>query len=128
MQILRENQKRELTVEVGALPREQTAGATEEETPPPARVGFSVQNLPPDLAKQLGYDSPEGVIVTQVDPNSEAYQAGVCRGMLIRQVNRHDVSNTQEFRQALEQAEATKRVLLLVQDQQATRYITFPLG
>jgi len=66
--------------------------------------------------------------VTQVDPNSEAYQAGVRRGMLIRQVNRHDVSNTQEFRQALEQAESTKRVLLLVQDQQATRYITFPLG
>ena len=128
MQLLRENQKRELTVEVGALPREQTAGATEEETPPPARVGFSVQNLPPDLAKQLGYDSPEGVIVTQVDPNSEAYQAGVRRGMLIRQVNRQDVSSTQEFRQALEQAESTKRVLLLVQDQQATRYITFPLG
>ena len=66
--------------------------------------------------------------MTQVDPNSEAYQAGVRRGMLIRQVNRHDVSNTQEFQQALEQAESTKRVLLLVQDQQATRYITFPLG
>ena len=66
--------------------------------------------------------------MTQVDPNSEAYQAGVRRGMLIRQVNRQDVSSTQEFRQALEQAESTKRVLLLVQDQQATRYITFPLG
>src|SRR5207247_2533969 len=76
LQLLRENKKRELTVEVGALPREQTAAATEEETPP-ARVGFSVQNLPPDVAKQLGYDSPDGVIVTQVDPNSEAYQAGV---------------------------------------------------
>src|SRR5262245_31082779 len=128
MQILRDNKKRELTVELGELPREQTTRANEEETPAPARVGFSVQNVPPDVARQLGYDNPEGVIVTQIDPNSEAYQAGVRRGMLIRQVNRQDVNNTQEFRQALAKAEPTKRVLLLVQDQQATRYITFPLG
>jgi serine protease Do len=128
MQILRDNRKRELTVELSELPREQTARASEEETPQPARVGFSVQNLSPDVARQLGYDSPEGVIVTQVDPNSEAYQAGVRRGMLIRQVNRQDVSNTQDFRQALAKAESTKRLLLLVQDQQATRYIAFPLG
>jgi len=128
VQILRDNKKQALTVELGELPRESTARASNEETQPPARLGFNVQNLAPDMAKQLGYDSAEGVVVTQVDSNSEAYQAGVRRGMLIRQVNRQDVSNTQEFRHALQQAESTKRVLLLVQDQQATRYITFPLG
>ena len=48
--------------------------------------------------------------------------------MLIRQVNRQDISNTEEFQQALQESEQTKRVLLLVEDQQqASRYLTFRL-
>jgi serine protease Do len=128
MQILRENAKRELTVELGELPKEQSARASEESTSPPARLGFNVQNLTPAVARQLGYDSPEGVLVTQVDPDSEAYQAGIRRGMVIREVNNQEVNNIQEFRQAAEKAEQSKRMLLLVQSQQATLYITFPVG
>jgi serine protease Do len=128
LHLLRENQKRELTVKLGELPTEQTARASEEARPP-ARLGFSVQGLTPELAEQLGYNGTEGVIVAQVDPSSEAYRSGIRRGMLIRQVNRQDVNNTKEFRQALEQSEQTKRVLLLVEDQQqTTRYITFRLA
>jgi serine protease Do len=87
-----------------------------------------VQNLTPALAQQLGYDGTEGVVVTQIDPGSKAYEAGVRRGMVIREVNHQEVSNTQAFRQAVSKAERDKRVLLLVQSPQATMYITFPLG
>ena len=128
MQVLRDNKKRELTVELGELPREQTARADEESTVAPARLGFNVQNVTPELARQLGQDSAAGVVVAQVDPNSAAYQAGVRRGMVIREVNQQEVSDMQAFRQALEKAEQSKRVLLLVQGQQAARYITFSLG
>ena len=67
-------------------------------------------------------------MVTEIDPRSEAYQAGVRRGMVIREINNQEVSNTQKFRQAMEQAEQSKQMLLLVESQQATMYITFPLG
>jgi serine protease Do len=87
-----------------------------------------VQNLTPELAKQLGYDDTEGVVVTQIDPRSEAYQAGIRRGMVIREVNHQEVSNTQDFRQAVQKAEQEKQLLMLVQSQQTTMYITFPLG
>jgi serine protease Do len=125
--ILRENRKQEISVTLGELPR-QAAAQTGEGAPPAAGLGFSVQNLTADLARQLGYDTAEAVVVTQVDPNSEAYQAGLRRGMLIRQVNRQDVHNTEEFRRALGQSKPPKRVLLLVQDQEATRYIAFSLA
>jgi serine protease Do len=133
VQVLRDNKKRELSITLGELPKEQTARAGEEPEPQsapaaPARLGFSVQNLTPDLAQQLGYDGTDGVVVSQIDPGSRAYEAGVRRGMVIREVNHQEVSNTQEFRQAVSQAERDKRVLLLVQSQQATMYITFPLG
>ena len=48
--------------------------------------------------------------------------------MLIRQVNRREVSSVQEFQQALAPSEQTHRVLLLVQDQQATHYIALNLA
>lgn len=128
VQILRDNKKHEVTVELGELPRQQAAARAGEETPAPARLGFNVQNLTPELAQQLGYSDTEGVVVTQIDPRSEAYQAGVRRGMVIREVNHQEVHNTQDFRQAVQKAEQEKQLLLLVESQQATMYITFPLG
>jgi serine protease Do len=128
MQILRENQQRDVTVELGELPRERTAARGGEETPAPARLGFGVQNLTPEIAKQLGIERPEGVVVTQIDPQSVAYHAGVRRGMVIREINQHEVKNVEDFRKAAEQAEQEKRVLLLVQSPQATMYLTFPLA
>jgi len=128
VQILRDNKKRDVTIELGELPREQTAARAGEETQPPARLGFSVQDLTAELAQQLGQSDTEGVVVTQIDPHSEAYQAGVRRGMVIREVNHQEVSNTQDFRQAVQKAEQDKQLLMLVESQQATMYITFPLG
>ena len=127
MQILRENQQRTVSVEVGELPRERTAARGGKETQPAARLGFRVQNLTPELAQKLGAERPEGV-VTEVDPRSEAYQAGVRRGMAIREVNQQEVQNVQDFRQAVEKAEQSKQMLLLVQSPQATMYLTFPVG
>jgi serine protease Do len=126
VELLRNNQQQGLTVELGELPGAQTAAAGEERQPS-GQPGFSVQNLMPELAGQLGYDGTGGVIVAKVDPDSEAYQAGLRRGMLIRQVNHQVVSNTEEFWQALARSEQTKRVLLLVQDPQTPRYIAFRL-
>src|SRR5262249_33555748 len=110
------------------LPHARTAAREGEETPAPAQLGFSVQNMTPTLAKQLGSERSEGVVVTEVDLNSQAYEAGVRRGLGIYEVNQHKVKNTQDFRQAVEQAEQSKRILLLGQIQEATMYITFPIG
>jgi serine protease Do len=128
VQILRDNKKRDVTVELGELPREQTAARAGEETLAPARLGFSVQNLTPDIARQLGYDDTRGVVVTQIDPRSEAYQAGVRRGMVIREVNHQEVNNMQDFQEAVQKAEQEKQLLMLVESEQATLYVTFPIG
>jgi serine protease Do len=128
VQILRDNKKREITVELGELPREQTTARAGEDEQPPVRLGFNVQNLTPDIARQLGYDDTKGVVVTQVDPRSEAYQAGVRRGMVIREVNHQEVNNLQDFQDAVQKAEQEKQVLMLVESQQATLYVTFPIG
>jgi serine protease Do len=128
VEILRDNKKREVTVELGELPREQTAARAGEEKQAPVRLGFNVQNLTPEIARQLGYDDTKGVVVTQVEPGSEAYQAGVRRGMVIREVNHQEVHNMQDFQEAVQKAEQEKQLLMLVESQQATLYVTFPIG
>jgi serine protease Do len=128
--IVREGKRQELTVELGELPLERTAQAMErqEEEEPVSKLGLGVQNLTPEVAEQLGYENQEGVVVTRVEPNSAASQAGIRRGMLIRQVNRQDVGNMQEFQAALQKSGNANQVLLLVQDQQASRYVVLPVG
>ena len=58
----------------------------------------------------------------------EAEQAGVRRGMVIREINQQEVKHVEDFRQAVQKAEQAKQVLLLVQSPQVTMYLTFPIG
>ena len=48
--------------------------------------------------------------------------------MVIREINQQEVKNMEDFRQAVQKAEQSKQVLLLVQSPQATMYLTFPIG
>jgi serine protease Do len=126
LQIIRDGKRQELSMQLGELPSEMTAMAPETDTK--EKLGFAVQNLTAELAEQLGYETDTGVVVTRVDPNSTAFQAGIRRGMLIRQVNRQTVHNVEDFQEALGPSERTERVLLLVEDQQSTRYIALRLA
>lgn len=124
--VMRGKKRLDVSVKVGELPTEPVASTAEPERAEP--LGFNVQDLSSELAQQLGYKRGDGVVVTQVEPNSAAYEAGIRRGMLILQVNQKTVNNTQAFHEALAGAERSKRVLLLVQDRKSTRYVALPFG
>jgi serine protease Do len=86
-------------------------------------MGFSVQDLNPTLASRLGFEEDEGVLVSAVEPGSAAQRAGLTQGVLIVEVNRESVSNTQEFKKALGDADPDKSLLLLVKDERGSRYV-----
>jgi serine protease Do len=62
-----------------------------------------------------------GVVVTQVDPNSTAADAGLGRGDVIQEVNHTSVASVEQFRAAV-RAAGTMPVLLLVNRAGVTRY------
>jgi len=75
--------------------------------------GISVETLTPDLAQQINLpDNTRGVVVGSVEPDSPAADS-VGRGVVITAVDRHPVSNVQEFKRLMTQAEG-KSVLLTV--------------
>jgi serine protease Do len=124
--VIRDGQRRELTVTVGKLPDEVAVSAAAPELFD--EVGLRVQNLTAELAEELGYQGEEGVVISEVEPDSPAAAAGLRPGMLISQANRKSVDSVEAFQEALATSGKTQRVLLLVQDQRGSRYVALRLG
>lgn len=86
------------------------------------KLGMEIDNLTPDLAKQLGYtQKDEGVVITKIKPGSVAALAGLRPGFLIQAVNHKKVGNIAEFNEALGHPE-NQRVLILVRQGNMTRF------
>ncbi len=56
-------------------------------------IGLHVENLTPFLARQLGYDSTDGVVVMRVDRRSPAAAAGIEPGDIITRINGQSIRN-----------------------------------
>jgi serine protease Do len=103
-------------------------GAAEKETAevgeqPLTKFGLTLQALTPDLAKQLGYEHQEGVLISAAEDEGPAAQAGAQAGDLITAVNREKVANLAELRAVLAKAEDKNAVLLLINRKGASLFI-----
>ena len=129
--IIRDGRRMTLQVAPGQRPTEEElaaqvggGGETEgqalgQETPvaPGSALGLSLQALNPQIISALGLSATQkGVVVTSVDPNSDAATKGIARGFVIVSVNRQPVSQPQQVLSAVEAARRAGRtsVLMLV--------------
>jgi len=116
--LIRDGKRMVLVAELGSLEKAKVGGVSQ--TDVMEKLGFSVQDLTEELARQFGYSAKEGVIISQVAPGTPAQFAGLKPGVLILEVNRKGVKNVREFLEAIEGSES---VLLLVQQGQYSRYV-----
>jgi len=102
----------------GNLPRGGEKGALK---------GLSVQALTPELRQQLQTpEGTQGVVITEVDPDSSASAAGLQQGDIIVQVDRKPVVNIAEFNSAVRAAASRESTLLLVKRGQGTQFVVVP--
>jgi len=100
-------------------------GATETaKAPVRKQIGVAVQNITHEMAQALGLRNRVGVVVTQVEPGSPAADAGIRQGDVIREVNRSQVTDVENFLQKIEQAKSGSSILLLVQRGKNSLYVT----
>ncbi|MDA8162682.1 MAG: DegQ family serine endoprotease [Desulfobacteraceae bacterium] len=128
LDILRDGRRMTVPVTVAEQPNKMMA-MTQQQAQPKllGQLGFSVQNLTPELAERFGYKKGEGVLVSGVDPSSIAAQVGIRPGALIEEVNRRPVHNVAEFNSALSLSKQSKRVLLRIREGQISRYVALTL-
>jgi serine protease Do len=89
--------------------------------------GVSVQALTSDLRQQLQLpEGTQGVVITDVDPNSAAAAAGLEQGDIIAQVNRQPVNTVAQFNNAIRAGASRQSTLLLVKRGQGTQFVVVP--
>lgn len=118
--IVRDGKQRSVTVKIDKLTDNKLA--TQESSQASEKLGLAVQTITADLAKQLGVKAGKGVVVTEVAPGSVAMMAGISRGSVILEVNRKAVNTAAEFDHAVKSS-ANNKVLLLVRDDEVSRYV-----
>lgn len=128
--IMRNGEKITKSVTVAAFPDDLKAGSSrvEKGVSKSDSLGISVQDLSPDLAERFGFQGIDGVVITEVSPNSPAALTGIREGMLIQEVNRKPIKNVEEFKAALEENTSERAVLLRIREDDVSRYVTVKIN
>jgi serine protease Do len=97
-----------------------------------ALLGLTLASLTPGLKDSFGIgDTINGVVVTQVDLNTEAAGRGIARGDVILKTNEAVVSSPEDVARSVENAtkDGQKTILLLLSNVEGkTESVALPLG
>ena len=116
LQVIRDGKNTTLPVTLEAMgSRDNDGTETAEGDHGKMHWGIGLSDMTPDLREQL--QAPKdvhGAVIEQVQPGSSADNAGLQRGDVIVQVNRHDVQSASDVQQALGSVPKGKDALILV--------------
>lgn len=120
VKVLRKEKEKILTVTIGEQPSDLFASGRSSIG---KDLGLSVQDLTDELARSLGFENENGVVVTAVEPDSPASKTDIKEGDLIKEVNREKINNIKEFRERLKNTDKGKDILLLIRRGMHTRFV-----
>jgi serine protease Do len=114
LKVDRNGESRDVTLTLGEAPAGKNAGnaggGSAENSP---MRGVQVDELTPEIRDQLGLKSNvKGVVVSDVADGSPASGAGLQRGDVIEQINRHNVNSISDYHRLV--SEAGKQTLVLL--------------
>jgi len=121
--IIRNNKTLDINVTLGTRDKKNTFISNEISN---KHLGISVDNLTSKNIQSFGLTpNDQGVVITKVQANSPAHQAGLTVGSVIIMINRKKITNVKEFEQVLQNVKKGDRIPLLVRQEMDIRF--FPL-
>jgi serine protease Do len=118
--VIRDGKRVTIPIQLGEMPSEPLQAKAEPKAKP---LGMGLQDLTPELARQLDIEEQTGVVVTEVDDDSPAARAGIQEGDVIQEVNRQKVASVKDLESALSGAGAGGTVLVLVKREDGAFYL-----
>ncbi|PON17028.1 hypothetical protein C2W62_15390 [Candidatus Entotheonella serta] len=96
-------------------------------TPKPSEVevslGLRVEPITPDIATSLKLENTDGVVVSGVDANGPAAEAGLRRGDVVREINRLPIGDIDDYETITSNLRTDSTVLLLVERRGSNLYV-----
>ncbi|MCR9077081.1 MAG: PDZ domain-containing protein, partial [bacterium] len=135
VEVLRDGEMTNVAVTLGR--REEAQGVepeVEQEPEPPApaemqMLGLTLSELSQDLADEYSLPESEGLVITGIEPMSDAEAKGLLPGDVITEVGQQAVTTIDQFEERIEQAREAgrKSILLLVRRAGDPRFVALVL-
>ena len=130
VELIRNGSRMSVDVTLGELEKAELVGIVGEESQGDAesfkKLGFSVDNLNAELAAELGLDeNMRGVVVTEVEEGSPAFDKGLQPGDVIKRFGQRRVENAADLAKSVAETLESGRagVLLLVESEGRERFL-----
>lgn len=120
--VLRDGKEKQLLLSVGELAADDSFHG-KPDSASKGKWGLQLHDLDENVAKQLRLDVQEGVAIVGVEPGSAASEAGLRKGDVIIEVNRHAVDSVSAVKKQLGDAQDKDKLLLLVQRENNKFYV-----
>ncbi len=128
LEVLRRGRKTPLTVVTREMVEENGAAEGVQAEAMDPWVGLTLQALTPALAAEYGLPRNQGLLVVQVDPGGAAAEAGLQPGDIIVEVEQEPAGDVEAFRSSLDRHADQHTLLLLVDRDGNTIFMTMPLA
>ena len=121
--VLRDGHEKNIEITLKELPGQSVAQTNPEGADTETLKGVAVSDADVAARKQLGLpENIKGAIVSQVEPGSVAYEAGLREGDVIQEINRHPVTSAADAIK-LSQSSPDKSTLLRVWSKGGSHYL-----
>ncbi len=134
VEVLREGGTESLTVVLGRRETSEAVAfpASTEQEPDGEEadvLGLTLSQITPELTEQFGLDLEEGLVITGINPDSEAASKGLLEGDVITEANRNAITNVGDLEAQIEAATEAgrKSILLLVRRGGDPRFVALVL-
>lgn len=129
LKVLREGKEKQFSVNLGEMPQKETKVASNEPTDENSNIldGVTVADLPEEIKKALQIPPDvKGAIITEIDPDSPSYRAGLRQGAVIQEIDHNVVENAEKAVALSNKIKKNEKVLLRVWADGKSWYVALP--
>lgn len=125
VQVFRKGEIKNFRVTLGELPeaQEQERGRADRPSSKFEKLGLSLQNLTPEVARQLGTSRRDGVVVVRIRPGSVAQLAGFAPQDIIIEANSTPIKNLNDLSEVVSDEALKKGIRFIVENKGVTRFV-----
>lgn len=121
VEVIRKGQAKSFQVKIAEFKEEKEEEMTKAAKP---RLGMTVDELTPELGRNLGLSETSGVVVVQIEEGSPAGEAGLRPGDLILEMDQTQIKDMEQFNRKIEGAKKGDTLLMLVKRRGSTIFLT----